>query len=196
MFAEFGKQMATRATTTIVNFVVARFDPKLERVSESVMAMETVQKAMAEVGQTSRHAIDAVVRMAEQQRPAVRELVIPIGFSCETMRIGDPANGAITIDRTLRAAIDSREDVEVQTARHHEIMISEMDRLNQSCKFAFRSDEDSERRVTGEITDPVIQAPSNPYSSAFSEQRWITVVGKLQVKAGEADKLFISDIIP
>jgi hypothetical protein len=70
-----------------------------------------------------------------------------------------------------------------------------MDRVNQSCKFAFREDENAERRIAGEITDPIIQTPSDPYSAAFSEQKWITVVGKLQLKKGSPDKLFISDIV-
>jgi hypothetical protein len=135
------------------------------------------------------------VRMAEQQRPSVKALVMPVGLSCETMQVGDQSNGAVKIDRALRELIDAPISVDVQPAKHHEIMISEMDRVNQSCKFAFRSDEDTDRRLIGEITDPIIQTPSDPYSAAFSEQRWITVVGKLQLKAGEPDKLFISDIV-
>ena len=75
------------------------------------------------------------------------------------------------------------------------ILISEMDRLNQTCKFAFRDDQNPERRLSAQITDPIIQTPNDPYSAAFSAQRWIIVVGKLQRKGGEADRLFISDII-
>ena len=74
-------------------------------------------------------------------------------------------------------------------------MISEMDRMNRTCKFSFRVEEDEDKRTVGEITDPLIQLPNNPYSEAFSEQRWLKVVGKLQTKAGEADKLFISDVV-
>lgn len=192
LFVEAGKQLATAATTKIVNFVISRFKPM---PSDTALALLTVEKAMAEVGQTSRHAIDAVVRMSEQQRAPIRELVFPVGLSCETLMVGSVANGAIPIDRSLRAAIDAPDEIHIQPARDHEIMISEMDRVNRSCKFAFRGEEDSDRRVTGDITDPIIQMPSDPYSAAFSEQRWLTVVGKLQTKAGEPDKLFISDIV-
>ena len=195
IFAEMGKKLASTATTKIVSFVLSRYAPEPAKPSDTAMALETVQKAMAEVGQTSRHAIDAVVRMAEQQRPAVRQLVFPVGLSCDTLVVGSIANGAIPIDRTLRAAIDAPDETEVFPAQHHEIMISEMDRVNRSCKFAFRGEEDLDHRVTGEITDPIIQMPNDPYSAAFSAQRWITVMGKLQTKRGEAEKLFISDII-
>lgn len=74
LFIEMGKQLATKATTAVVNYALATFrkDKKVEE-----LAMETVQKAMAEVGQTSRHAIDAVVRMSEQQRSAMRRARFP-----------------------------------------------------------------------------------------------------------------------
>jgi hypothetical protein len=193
IFAEYAKKLATAATTKIVNFALSRF--KSDKPSDTTAALQTVEKAMAEVGQTSRHAIDAVLRMAEQQRTPIRQLVYPVGVSCETLMIGSAVNGAIPIDSTLRAAIDAPEELDVQPSARHEILISEMDRLNQSCKFAFRGDENAERRISGEITDPIIQTPSDPYSAAFSEQKWITVVAKLQLKKGSPDKLFISDIV-
>lgn len=193
IFAEYAKKLATAATTKIVNFAISKF--KSDKASDTAIALQTVEKAMAELGQTSRHAMDSVVRMAEQQRTPIRQLVYPVGISCETLMIGSAANGAIPIDSALRAAIDAPEELEVQSSARHEILISEMDRVNQSCKFAFRGDEDAERRIAGEITDPIIQTPGDPYSAAFSEQRWITVVGKLQTKKGSADKLFISDIV-
>lgn len=195
LFAEFSKQLSSKATTTIVNYVVSTFGPKPSKATDAAIAMETVQRATAEVGQTSRHAIDAVVRMTEHQRTSVRALVVPVGLSCETLQVGDRKNGAFLIDRSMKAAIDAPIEVEIQSAQKHEIMISEMDRINQSCKFAFRGEEKNEKRLTGEITDPIIQTPSDPYSAAFSEQRWLTVMGKLQTKGGEADKLFISDIV-
>lgn len=194
LFAEFGKALATKVTTKIVNYVVSSFDEK-KSSTEIERALDTVQKAVAELGYTSRHAVDAVVRMSAQQQASVKALVVPVGLSCETMQVGDKSNGAIKIDRSLRELIDAPVAIDVDPAERHEIMISEMDRLNQSCKFAFRGDENSDKRLTGVITDPIIQVPGDPYSAAFSEQLWITVVGKLQRKAGDPDRLFISDIV-
>jgi hypothetical protein len=193
IFAEYAKKLATAATTKIISFALSRFASA--KPCDTAMAIQTVEKAMAEVGQSSRHAIDAVLRMAEQQRTPIRQLAYPVGISCETLMVGSVTNGAIPIDRSLRAAIDAPEELDVQPSAHHQILISEMDRVNQSCKFAFLGEEDAERRIAGEITDPIIQTPSDPYSAAFSEQKWITVVGKLQTRKGSADKLFISDIL-
>jgi hypothetical protein len=195
LFAQIGRKLASEATAKIVNYVVARFETRSIKVTDTARALETVEKAMTELGQTSRHAMDSVVRMAEMQRPAVRSLVVPIGLSVSTLQVGDSSQGGILIDRELREAIDAPVEAIVETARNHEILISEMDRLNQTCKFAFRDDQNPERRLSAQITDPIIQTPNDPYSAAFSAQRWIIVVGKLQRKGGEADRLFISDII-
>lgn len=195
LFAEFTKQLATQTATKIVSYVLTTTDEKPKSLPENQVMYETLQKAMAELGHTSRHAMDAVVRMGEQQRQAMRDVVAPVGLTCDTLTIGAVANGAIPIDRTVRAEIEAPVQIEVDSAKRHEIMISEMDRVNQSCKFAFKSDGNSDRRYSGHITDPIIQTPSDPYSEAFSKQRWITVIGKLQMKGGEPDKLFISDIV-
>jgi len=58
-------------------------------------------------------------------------------------------------------------------------MISEMDRMNRTCKFSFRVEEDEDKRTVAEITDPLIQLPNNPYSEAFSEQRWLVLLQRL-----------------
>lgn len=194
IFAELSKVAATKAATAIVNTSVKIFSRQAAKKGETEMALDFAEKALAEAGQTQRHAMDAVVRMAEMQRNSARLLVVPVGLSCETLRVGDVANGAFAIDRETRAAIDAPEEIEIQTSARHEILISEMDRVNSSCKFALREDLDT--RLPGVITDPIIQSANDPYSLAFSAQRWVTVIGKLQLRQGEPDRLFISDIVP
>lgn len=191
---ELGKLAATKAATAIVGYAVKVFGNKAVTKSETEMALGFAEKALAEAGQTQRHAMDAVVRMAEMLRPAARMLVVPVGLSCETLLVGDPQNGAPIIDREMRAAIDAPEDVDIQPAARHQILISEMDRVNATCKFAFQGDETA-RRITGEIRDPIIQSANDPYSAAFSAQQVISVMGKLQIKKGDPDRLYISDIV-
>jgi hypothetical protein len=52
----------------------------------------------------------------------------------------------------------------------------------------------SDERFNGQITDPVAQLPHNPYSASLDNQQWIWVKAKAQIKNGELDKLFISDL--
>jgi hypothetical protein len=76
------------------------------------------------------------------------------------------------------------------------VLLSELDLKNKSCKFSLRDDDDPEHRTGGEITDPIILSPNNPYSAALSAQRWLPVVGKPQLKDGEIERLYNSDLAP
>jgi hypothetical protein len=188
---EVGRKAATKAVTAAVNYVVTRLTAQPSDVKR---ALDTVDKAVAELGHTSRYAFDALERMAAQQRPAVRNLVNPVGQSCEVLRVGRDADGAIPINAIMRAAIDAPDPVEITETSTYEIFISELDHKNRTCKFSLRDDDDPNHRLNGEITDPIIQAANNPYLEAFAAQRWLIVLGKAQLKDGEMEKLFISDV--
>jgi len=192
VIADMGKKATTKAVTSIFSYVVSKLgSPKKSDVQA---AMDVAEKSLVEAGQTMRHAIDAVERIASNQRPAVRLFVTPIGDTCDTVRVGKTIDGAISVGRTMRAQIEQPDQVQIGNAANFEILLSELDLKNRSCKFSLRSDLDPERRVSGDITDPIILNPNNPYSEALSKQRWLPVIAKAQLKEGEMEKLFISDI--
>jgi hypothetical protein len=184
---------ATKAVTAILKYVIGRLSAQPSDSDVKAM-LGTVEKAMAEVGQTSRHAIDAVERMATYQRPAARLLVHPIGVSCASLSIGEPSQDGLLINRTMRDAIDAPESLVVGAARRYEILLSELDLKNRSCKFSLRAEADPEHRVNGEITDPILHVPNNAYCIALTEQRWLSVIAKPELKDGEIERLYISDI--
>jgi hypothetical protein len=188
--AEIGKRAATKAVTAAVNYVVAKVSGQSNDVKRT---LDSLDRAVAELGQTARYGYDALERMAAQQRPAARNLVVPIGQTCSVIYLGSKDDGAIPIDSVTRAAIDAPDPLEITDTASYEIFISELDHKNRTCKFSLRNDDDPDHRISGEITDPVIQAAHNPYLEAFAAQRWLTVLGKAQIKDGEMEKLFISD---
>ena len=188
---EAAKTAATKAVTGIVNYAISKLSGK---TTEAQMAQEIAIKALAEMGHTSRTAIESMERLASSQRPAVRLFVSPIGESCSVARIGTPNYGAIPIDSEMREAIDTPDPIEIMEVAEYEILISEFDFKNRSCKFSLRGQEDPNDRFNGEITDPVAQVPKNPYSAALDNQRWIWVRAKAQLKNGEIERLYISDL--
>lgn len=192
VIADIGKKATTKAVTSIFSYVITKLgSPKKSDVQA---AMDVVEKAVTELGQTSRHAMDAVARIATNQRPAIKLFVSPIGETCNSVRVGKTIDGAISVDRAMRDQIEQPDPVQIGGAASFEILLSELDLKNRSCKFALRSEEDPEHRIVGEITDPIVQNANNPYSEALSKQRWLSVVAKPQLKEGEIEKLFISDI--
>lgn len=187
------KKVATKAVTGIVNYALSKLSGKK---SEMELAQNVAIKALEEMGQTSRAAFEAMERMSASQRSAIKLFVAPIGEACSVARIGDQANGAVLIDTAARAVIDAPEDIEIGETSEYEVLITEFDIKNRSCKLSFRDQEEAELRVVGEITDPAAQLPKNPYSTALDNQRWIWVRAKAQMKQGEIEKLYISDLAP
>jgi hypothetical protein len=193
VLGDFAKTSATKAVTGIVNYAIAKLGG---RKNEAQMAIELADKALTEMGHTSRAAIGAIERVALNQRPAVKLFISPVGESCASARIGETHNGAITIDKPTRDAIEATEPVEIGLTGRFEVLLSELDLKNRSGKFSLRDDEDLDHRTNGEITDPVLLTPNNPYSAALDAQRWLAVMGKPQLKEGEIEKLYISDLAP
>jgi hypothetical protein len=164
------------------------------RNKEANMSRDIAIKALEEMGHTSRTAVEAIERVAMAQRPAVKLFVAPVGESCNFARIGDPSYGAFSVDIATREIIDAPEIAEIGETSDYEILITEFDFKNRSCKFSLRDQANPNDRFNGEITDPVAQSPKNPYSAALDNQRWLWVRAKAQIKGDELDKLYISDL--
>jgi hypothetical protein len=190
---EAATKAATKAVTGIVNYAISAVGG---RKKEAEMARDIAIKALEEMGHTSRATVEAMERVISSQRPAIKMFVAPVGESCSTARIGESVYGALSIDASVREIIDAPEEIETGQTQDYEILISEFDFKNRSCKFSLRDQPNPNDRFTGEITDPVAQSPKNPYSTALDNQRWIWVRAKAQTKRGELEKLYISDLSP
>ena len=189
---DIGMEAAKRAVEGITNYTIAKFAKK-EDAAES--ARSIAEAALKEMGHTSRTAIEAMERVALNNGPAVRLFVSPVGQSCGTAQIGSIDGGAIAIDLSMRLDIDSDESQEIGPEATFEILVTELDLKNRSCKFRLREDDDHEQRYIGEITDPEITRPHNPYSTAMDGQRWIMVKGKPELRDGEIERLYISNVL-
>lgn len=190
--ADLSKKAATKAVEAIVNHAISLVSGK---ESEAKMAFDVADTALKEMGHTSRTAIEAIERVAATNKPAVRLLVAPVGLSCATAQVGNSENGAVQIDAKAREIIDAPDPVEIRSETQFDILISELDVKTHACKVTLRDHADQERRIAGEITDPQIKMPSNPYSRSLDAQKYISVKGKAQIKDGEIDRLFISDVV-
>lgn len=201
--AEFGtmdvyvvsQELGSSAVEYVVNFILAKFGGKRSEMERMIALLET---AIKESGETSRAALDANVRvvelMAAHQRPATRLFVAPVGESCATASIGKTENGAIAIDKPTKDVILAPEPVEITDARVSQVLISELDMKTGGCRVFMENDDDPEHRVPCDITDPVARIANNPYVAAMKEQRWIGVRAKAQIKDGDIEKLYISEI--
>lgn len=189
--ADFAQRKAGNAIEAIFNYTIARLAGKNDAAER---AFDVAEKALVENGQTARTAIEAMRDVALGYRPAARQFVSPIGESCEFAIVGTQDNGAFPVTKADRIAIEAVDPIEIGPEAAYEILITEVDLKNKSCKFSMRGTEESRQRYAGEITDPVIMNIKNPYSTALNNQSWVRVRGKPELKAGEIDRLFISNI--
>jgi hypothetical protein len=190
----YAPDIATKVAEHIVTFILARLGG---RPSEAKMAMQLATTAIEEMGATTRAQTEVTSKaldiIAEQQRPAARHLVAPVGLSCGTMVVGSVRRGALVIDKAIRDAIDAPEELQVTDERQYRVRFSEMDLMKKSCKVTIDGDPDPHQRYSCEITDPVLAVANNAYSTAMAGHHWIDVKAKAQLKNGEIDKLYISD---
>ncbi len=189
IIADQMKEAAKKAVVGIVSYSIAKL---AGRPSEMELAMQVTQTAMTELGHTSRTAIQAMERVALNEKPAARLLIAPVGLSCETAQIGQAADGALSITNEIRNAIEESSPLQIGQAGHFDILISELDLKNRTCKFQIQGDEE-DQRVSGDITDPALALAHNPYSAAMDNKRWLRVTAKPELRDGDIDKLYISD---
>jgi hypothetical protein len=179
-----------KAVTGVVNYTLAKIGG---RRSEAEIAADVAKTALAEMGHTSRTVVEAMERAVSSLRPAARAFVAPVGQSCSLAQIGTSTDGALSIDKLTRDVIDAPEPMEIGPVASYEILISELDLKNRSCKFSLHDQDDPDNRFNGEITDPLIDTPDNPYSRAFNQQAWLAVSAKPRLRDGEVERLYISD---
>lgn len=185
------KTAATKATEGITNFALSRW---AGRKKEMDAANAVAVKALEEMGHTSRHAMEMVERVALSNHPAVKQLVNPVGLSAHTMQIGQISTGAFKLDSLDKTEINKAASIEIGEERTFTVQITELDLINQTCKVSIVGDDAPRKRIAGQITDPQITVPNNPYSSAFDSHTTLSVKCKPQYLDGELEKLFISDI--
>lgn len=192
VIADRTQELAGRAVEGIVNYTISKF---AGRESDAGTAKQIAETALIEMGHTSRTAIAAMERVVLSEKPAARMFVSPVGQTCETAQVGSAANGALAINRAMRDVIDESGFVEIGPETTFEILLSELDLKNRSCKFQIHGVEEEDQRLSGEITDPVLLLPHNPYSAAIDNQRWLAVKGKAQFREGEMERLYISNAL-
>lgn len=172
------------------------FSKASERKEEMKLLKDSLDKAIARIGGNEEKYInkllDLVEKMADDLKPSVRAAVAPISKTCDTITIksNEREDTYSIIDKEV---ICKDKNNELTGSRIFEVLISELDWLNATCKVKI-AEHESNSRITGKITDPQIEDENNPYSIAFAAKAWLSVVAKAKLEDGEIVKIFISDL--
>lgn len=135
--------------------------------------------------------IDNLPLLAERTRPYAREMVSPVGDTCDSMTQFAHTDHAINIDESEAEVIRGGYEMEVDSMQEYRCRrITEVNVENGHCILEIG---DSGRFVPGRISDPAIKLPNNIYTTALNNQTPITVIAKAIKKNGAVHQLHISD---
>jgi len=175
---------------------------KSSRASEQMKHLrEALEAAIRELGHKDTAFIarmmDTVDKMVDALKPSVKQAVAPVGKTCETMMIG---NGTPIIDRAMKDAIMSAGDLEFLDEKEYQVLITELDLENYTCKVRMPDDnvegeDNTVPRYLAQITDPVLAKPDNAYVQAMSKRNYLIVRAKATIRDGEIERFYISNTI-
>lgn len=182
----------TKLLELLLNSVLAKLAQK------PAVANEMNQQLLELVKDKDEHQRAMLDRMlgvleanAEAFRAAAKQVVTPIGTSCQTISIGGQSHKPLVLGPVDREVIDAGPEAEITDERNFEVVITELDVETGGCKLSIG--DATEARVRGLISDPVLSQPDNSYALALANQKPLKVRAKALLKSGEIQKLFISD---
>lgn len=189
--------VVTVAGGLVVSLVAYVFQRSAGKSEEMRHLKGALDQAIKELGTRDQTVVDRMLstidRMADALRPSARAAVEPIGKSARTLSIGNTEQPpSIILDVADRDAIHATVAPEISAEQDYEIVISELDLQTGSCRFAFPSEGDS--RLIGQVIDPLISTPNNPYVIGMAGMAPLKVRAKAALRDGLIEKLYISDV--
>jgi hypothetical protein len=154
---------------------------------DNVSLMKTV---VHDGARTKDQLIQLVGQLATNNRPAMADMVAPVGSSCRSVTHFDQTPERVIIDEPIAAVMRSKEDLEVGDQIEIRAVILGVDTVTGQCRVRFLDDSGVAR---GKITDPSLKSPHNVYTAALDTKQVVVLTAKPINRDGELTKLYISD---
>ena len=128
LFRRSGRRDLTDSTMAIV----------AKCIDNQAGALDTVAGLAKEQGErdliANQRLMDIAERLIDSTQPAAKNAVMPIGVSCNRMRLGEGQDEP-TIDEPMADAIRSPEDLEIMDEKQYLIHLDGITLHTRSCKF-------------------------------------------------------------
>lgn len=141
--------------------------------------------------------LETIDKLADGLTAASRQAMHPVGRSCQTVCLldKDKKSTGISVDKLLKDHFDQAKEQVITKETTYTGRISELDRVTGTCKISLDDDPD-DMRITGLISDPLLQVSNNPYVASFANNNKLQFKAKAQLdQNGDIVKLFISDAV-
>ncbi len=159
-----------------------------DRLAELVEKMQDDQLRSKQMDQ------QFVLDVLEKLRPAAKDVVAPIGPSCDSLTIvGDKSAKSIEVDTAMADAIRSKEKLEVSDMEELRIQVDGFTIHNRQLKI--QDPDDPSRFVSAIVRDPAFDQVPNIYTEAAISTEPLLVRAKRTSKDGRLVRLYIMDSI-
>ena len=128
--------------------------------------------------------------------PAAKQIVAPVGPSCNVLRFEDPRRGPATeIDVPMADAVRASGQLEVGDMERIRVRLDGVIKHSRAVKVEFENEPG--RYVNAEVRDPAFEETPNIYTDALGSGAFIEVNAKPTRRSnGELVKLYIMDASP
>jgi len=148
-----------------------------------------------QIERLQQYTIDTIAEMAKINKPSAKNLVMPIGGTCDILvnnysSFQNPMNEELSVDRADADIIRSDQPDSIGDLQDFNcIEVIGLDTLRKSCHLKV----EGIGEIRGEISDPLLSSPNNPYTTALDNKTPITLQGKPIIREGEMIKIHIFD---
>lgn len=177
--------------SAVVAYVLSkRGKEEMEHLSKAL------QQSISQNKELQERLLGTIDKMADGLIAANRQALSPIGKSCKTISLLDENQEFVKADKELKTFFSKPTENKVTAETIFVVKFSELDLRNGSCKLTLEEYEATDERINGQISDPLLTTPNNPYVNAFANSSFIKVKGKaILSQENEVSKLFISDVV-
>jgi len=161
------------------------FDSNKQAIKASVK--DAISRMANGNSDSERVLMDRLDTMCNDEKPALKRMVTPVGSRCRTITVADKVIDIPMADAIREGSIDEFDDL-----APYKVKISALDDELRTCKLRF-FDKELKSRIPGIITDPVFDNPDNIYIESMRRKEFIEVVAKAALRKGAVIKLYISD---
>ena len=165
------------------------FAQSMERSSKNLTDVSSRQAELIE--KLENHIIETMPDMAKVNKTNAVNFVQPIGNSCTFINNYFYNGFDVNIDPAKAEAIRSKKPDTVGDQTQYEcIRITELNLNNGHCFLELSGFDD---KVTGGISDPILNRPSNIYSTSFDKHMPLILTAKPILRDGEVIKIHINN---
>lgn len=176
----------------IIQFFLSRRDK--EEMKHLADALKRQMELASEGNQKNVDSLVAVIdKLADSLKPSVKKALAPIGRSVTSVGLYEGDRKFHEIDVAAKNAMTGGMTSYSDHSKPYDVVITELDMTTGACKLSLEGQSD---RISGQIADPAVTRPGNPYAEAMTAISLLSVLGKAEIDAdGNIIKLYVLDTI-